>query len=1103
MAHQVRYNVGIDVGSRSLGLSAIEIDSAGNPLRILNAMSHIHDGGVDPDSNKTALTRRNVSGVARRTRRMYRARRKRLQALDGFLTTNGYPLADLATTEDMAAWNARATLTSSKLTGDELKANLSLAMRHMARHRGWRNPYTATSSLYSPQQTPSPGFETIRESVETLTGSKPAPDATLAEMIVANPDIRLKLRGEGGLLSERLHQKDSALEIHKIARVQGFSEEFTRSLIDKVFAAKSPKGSAKDKVGVDELDRTQKRAWRATREFQEYRIIALLANVRIQERVDGKKAAIRPLNVEERNKVFNFLNTYTAKDFPTWEHVADLINVDRGDLKGTATSTDDGERVSSFPPINNTEQTFANAAVKEIRNFWKKANQASKDALVDAFSNVDTPEEGSPEGIAAATLLRNLPVESLEKIESIRLPDGRSAYSEKTLARLSAYMLENVADLHEARQAVFGVSDTWAPTVPSIGEPTGNPAVDRVIKAVNRWLLMAENRWGAPLSINIETLRDGFKSERLAREIDRDQNKRAQRNLASRETMAKALNIEGKPRRSELFRYQAIQRQNGQCAYCGKGIDFKSAELDHIVPRAGVGSTNARHNLLAACRGCNRDKGKLPFAVWAQQTSIPGVSLDEAIERVRMWPTDSGLTSSAMKKFQADVILRLRRVSEDDELDARSKEAVSWMAVELHRRIKGHFSENHTLEGSTPKVRVFRGEVTSTARKASGIDKRFKLLGNSRGKNRLDRRHHAVDAAVIALMSGTVAQVLTERNSLRSQQELSGIPDFDYGDWREFTGRTIEAQVIYRRWQEQMKALVPMLQKAVDDDRVPVVENIRLRLGNGLAHEETIHALERVQLSTELSVEQIDRAATPALWTALTRHPDFDWKTGLPEDSTRRITVNGTKISAGDDIELFKCKAGAIKVRGGYVELGAAFHHARLYKIQAGKKVSYAMMRVYTADLLKHRHEDLFSAELHPSTMSMRQAEPKLRAALRAGTAEYVTWFVVGDELNLNAMKIATGQAATFMEEFGETRHWRIRGFFSNSKLRLKPSQFASEGITKDTSIDSKKVIDTRGWLPAVNRIFGSGEAIIVRRDTHGRARISQAQALPSSIKVE
>lgn len=1098
-AQQKRYLIGVDVGSRSLGLAAIEVDQNGKPVSVLNALSLIHDAGLDPSAHGRALTRKYVSGVARRTRRMYRERRKRLAQLDAFLVQNGFPLEDLARTNDFATWEARAALAASKIaTEDEFKKKLSLALRHIARHRGCRNPYSPVESLYSPPQNKSPSLESIQKEFEQLANIRTSSDATVAELVVQAGGGK-KLRGEGGLLSERLHQTDLALEIHKIANTQELTEDFTHDIIHHVFKAKSPKGSAEKSIGKDSLDPSQKRAQRATRSFQEYRIATILSNLRIVDKT-FQSCKTRPLTTNERQICFEFLNSYTKKEPPSWTDIAHLIGIDRHSIKGTATITDDGERALSSAPINETNHSFANCKIKEIKQFWKESTASERDALTKVFSNVEYTDEEAPEAIAATALLRSLPSDKLEKTDSIRLPTGRAAYSEITLDRITNFILSNEADVSAARSSIFNVSQDWRPTPPPIHQQTGNPAVDRVMKAVNRWLLLAEYRWGTPERINIETMRTGFKSEKSAREIKRNQLLRAKRNKESISEMVKSLNIKGNVRRSELIRFQALQRQNGQCAYCGRSINFKTMELDHIVPRAGVGSTNSRANLLATCGRCNREKGNAPFAVWAQNTKVPNVSVEAAVQRVHEWPMDPDLRGKAWKNFQLDVIRRLTQSCEDEELDSRSKESVSWMAIELYRRLEGHYRDNSLAPA--PKLSVFRGEVTASARRASGIEKSIRLLGNKLGKNRLDRRHHAVDASVIALLRPTVAQVLTERNSLRSQQLLTGRADPVFGDWKEFSGSSPESRYAFSRWKEQMKSLVPLLQSSIDRDEIPVTENIRLRLANGLVHEEKVRPLQKVKLSEAFTPEMINRSATPALWTALTRSVGHDWTSGLPQDPNRRITVNGTIFSGNDEIELFPVKPACLRVRGGYVKLGQAFHHARLYRVRSNGKASYCMMRVYSIDLKRHQNHDLFKVELPPESISVRQTKRKLQEAFRNGTAEYVTWFVLGDELHLDSSRIAAGQVATFIREFGEVYRWRIRGFESESQLHLKPSYFSAEGLDEEVSSASSKIIDSRGWRPYVDKLFREGNVTIVRRDSHGRPRYSSRDGLPTTLKI-
>ncbi|PAK63154.1 hypothetical protein B9K00_12875, partial [Staphylococcus caprae] len=58
------------------------------------------------------------------------------------------------------------------------------------------------------------------------------------------------------------------------------------------------------------------------------------------------------------------------------------------------------------------------------------------------------------------------------------------------------------------------------------------------------------------------------------------------------------------PNRADIRRNSIIQDQESQCLYCGKEVGVLTAELDHIVPRAGGGSSK-RENLAAVCRACN------------------------------------------------------------------------------------------------------------------------------------------------------------------------------------------------------------------------------------------------------------------------------------------------------------------------------------------------------------------------------------------------------------------------------------------------------------------------------------------------------------------
>lgn len=688
-------------------------------------------------------------------------------------------------------------------------------------------------------------------------------------------------------------------------------------------------------------------------------------------------------------------------------------------------------------------------------------------------------------------------------------------------------MLSEGVDLHTARRLEFKVSDDWKPAVEPIGAPTGNPAVDRVLKQVSRWLHAATERWGEPTVINIEHARDGLGSERVARELMRENEKRRKANASAVAEMAAKLKLSGKVHRSDQIRYFALQRQNCQCLYCGAPITYTTAEMDHIVPRADGSSTNDRSNLAAVCRTCNHMKGKIPFAVWASSDKAnQEVSLTGALERVNMWQRDNGVSPKQFKQLQCEVCARLKSKKPDQEFDGRSMESVAWMAVELRTRIEGFYRSRG--EESVPSVGVYRGQLTAEARKASGFESRVNLIGG-RGKTRFDRRHHAMDALVIALMNPSVSRTLALRLNMRDAQRLTGVEE----TWKHFYGKPGEASKRFESWRESMLRGVELFNIALSDNAIPFVENIRLRVGSSVIHDATVRSFcppktpdgkqiitkgygDQHALGSAMPVELVDRAETPALWTALTRCPDFDPTKGLPENPQRTISVNGTRVGPTELVNFFEfSKSGpkaCLKVRGGYVDLSGAIHHARIYRID-GKKTTYAMVRVFQVDLLRLKDQDVFTTPLKPSTISMRTAEPKIREALANGTATQIGWLVEGDELVIDPSKYSGGFIGEVLARYPEATSWRVSGFKTPSKLRMKPLLLSKEGFVDEneaakfgveaTTEAIQKTVDDPGWLPAVNVLFGAGGVRVIRRNCLGEERYCSSASLPVSMTLE
>src|SRR5699024_976126 len=317
----------------SLDVLTIDIGHLKRLSRSLSPMSLFLDSELHPDKQQQAFTPLASSCVPRRTLRLYLRRRHRVIRLEKFLNQQGWKTLPFEEYKDpYFPWKARVALVNGYITDDSERGEmLSVALRHIANHRGWRNPYKKTTTLHNPGS-PSDSFESIRKQLEEKVGRKIPEDATVAQVIAFADWGNDRLRGgdkqkdkakeKAGLsdeikhavISARLQQRDHAREINEICRIQKIDDTLRKKIIDLVFEAESPKGSQLGRVGKDPLQPKLDRALKASDAFQRYRIAALIGNLRI--RVDQKNST--PLSAEQRRLLFDYLVNLEHKKEPTW-----------------------------------------------------------------------------------------------------------------------------------------------------------------------------------------------------------------------------------------------------------------------------------------------------------------------------------------------------------------------------------------------------------------------------------------------------------------------------------------------------------------------------------------------------------------------------------------------------------------------------------------------------------------------------------------------------------------------------------------------------------------------------------------------------------------
>lgn len=1098
---QRRYRVGIDVGDRSVGAALVAFDDDGIPERVLHAVSYRHDGGIDPTTNKTPQSRKHTAGVARRVRRMRARRTKRLAALDRALIELGLPVRDVSDGETYEPWRMRARCVEGFIEDDaERRDAVSRALRHIARHRGWRNPWHSVRRERL-ESVPTATHQKNVAAAQAVFPGEIAADATVGQLGEVASRFNHMIRPRTGkknpkqktaVLNERVMQADQMAEVVAIWTTQRMPEAELNAVLELVFGQERPVVKAEN-IGRDELPGMGHlpRAPKASFEFQEFRIRATAATIGVRARQGSSKA--ERLDADAVDAVSHWLLEWDADDDPTWADVAvEALNLDPRFIK--APVFDDVRRMTA--PVNRTARILRKALKKRhnapVRTWWESASAESRAALVAFLVDPTDENEDLLDRTGLSDVVAAWPEEVLDDLTNLNYEVGRAAYSRESLSKMTTIMAEQRVGLHDARKIAFGVDDTWAPALPQLSEPTGQPTVDRVLPIVRRIVMAAYERYGVPEAVYIEHARSALLGPAARAEHQREVNA----NRREREKNRQILIEQGidDPNRSDIRRWHQVQLQNCLCLYCGQTISAAAggAELDHVVPRAGGGS-NRRENLVAVCRQCNSEKGKLLFAVFAARTQREGVSVEAALERVRgfQWrPAD--------RAVKRGLVHRLKQTAADDPIDERSLESTAYSAVEVRRRLERFYSDHASPEAPRPEIFVFGGSITSEARKAGGIDAIIRLRGKD-VKDRFDARHHAVDAAVMTLVDRSVARTLQQRSDMRYAHRLTGSEPA----WREHAGDSAAAQSRFAEWKKKSYRLAELLREAISADAIPVIFPLRLGVNRGSVHKDTVRAAVPKRLGDAWSAAELDAVVSPAAHMALSSV--FDGAAELPHDDGRMLTVGKRRLHADDTISLLPGHAAAIEVNGGVVEIGESIHHARLVAWRDRKGViQFGMVRVFTAEIPFMQRlagkKDVFSIPVHPSTLSYRGVQLRVRKALDAGIAVELGWITQGDEIEIGLDDVAsmTPEFRQFIAEIPEQR-WRVDGFKDGGRLRVRPALLSAEGDAAVSDLVSK-TLDKGSFVNAAGFI-GAPSSVVIRRSALGVPRWRSAQGhLPVSF---
>lgn len=1106
--------VGIDVGENSVGLATIQVAQNGG-TSVENLLVVLHDSGKDGvASGKTGSVSRMASGgVARRVRRLLRNRRKRKNALEKKLAELGYPLPQLDNQPTYAPWEARIQLLGGKIT-DELsrKKLLSIAIRHMSNHRGWANAWVSLDSYWDYEE-PSAEFLKAVESAKEIPGilevdpSKIQYQADLARYALSS-EIQLRPRkntlgGRPNLLGTQ-RRSDVVREWRAICRIQEVGKDECEALGKIAFSQEKPKVPV-GRVGNDWLPgfENRKRAAKSSLEHQEFMILQSVANLAVRR--EGSRERDR-LSLDDQHLVVDFLSGVVSKDErPTWRDIAEkVLEVPANRLVHSQPE----EQLSGLAPVNSSLlQIHSLPAKHPVRSWWVDAEPSKRSEFLLYFA--DPAEVQLPEGIQAELeqLVLDLDEKELEKFEKLKFAAGRSAHSRGALQLINSEFERSGDPYVTVRNRLFGEITNLGPKAENLDAKSEHPTLQRIMPIIRRYLLGLEKRGLHPSRVSIEHVRDAFLGFNAKQEASLEMiRNRKSREVAKEDIKNSGYGISNTDNVDDgmIRKFQALRRQNSQCLYCGDTPGWTGIEMDHIVSRKS-GGNSTRANLVAVCKDCNARKGKMNFAQFAASGIKPSVTLEGALGRADAYLKHE-LDDKQLRRLKADTKRRLKQTESDEPIDERALASTAYAAVEVRRRII------ESLDLPSQNVPVYSGKVVSAARHASGIDGILQLRGSLNVKTRFDRRHHAIDAAVVAMLNPSVARTLAERDDLRRSARDT---DEDNG-WKTYEGSGPAAIEAFKAWKQQMAVLAEQIQKEIAADRAVVMQPVRYSAHHAALHLDGKAPHVRKRLGEDWSSEERARIVDDRVYEQVsgTAKPSES----LPSDDSRTVRLpSGKVLSSDDEIFMFPSLAARQPLpNGSSSELGPTVHHIRLFRWPDGKgSWKVGVVRVWASDLYDLKEGvkgDLLTSPLRESSRAVRRAngtKSGVRDAIAAGVAEHVGTFVIGDEILIDPAEWKGDNApGRFLSEFPES-HWKLLGAMSDSQFTLGPVYLSQEGISEESKTGNRsrlvevsqsaaKVIGDRLVITA-SSLWTTPSTLVVRRSSLGEIRGSGSNSPPAT----
>ena len=747
--------LGLDVGTNSIGWCLVEDDQ-----RIIDIGVRIFSDGRDPKSGASlAVDRRNARAMRRRRDRYLGRRSAFLNALiaHGMMPTDADEAKLIA---ERDPYDLRKRALDQRLEHYEI----GRALFHLNQRRGFKSNRKADRTSKDNEGGKIIGGEQALDRAMAETGAE-----TLGQFLAQQVTKRVRMNSEQQDYDFYPQRRHIEHEFGRIWEAQAkhhpaLLTETVRAELHRILFFQRPLKA--QEVGVCTFVNLEKRLPKAHPLFQQRRLYEEVNQLEIT--TPGARS--RRLTLEERDRLILKLNGAKTASFASLGKLLKLAGV------------------QSFNKASETRTHLAgdeiNAAMSDAKLFgnrWADFGRDRQWLIVETLIEQEDPDElhaflteqGLDEtGIAAADrAARNFPeghgrlgpsattliLDEHRKAvitydEAVRRAFPHLHHSDfrtgEVLSKLPYYGELLTREIPPGSQIE---SDPPEKRWGTITNPTVHIGLRQVEKLVNAIIDTHER----PDEIVVELARE----LKLNEKDKEEHNRRMRKDMADaqrRSRMLQGVDVDGTPigapiapdtgaNRALLKAWEELNPSNPldrRCPYCAEPIGplglFSEAETDHIIPYSRSLDDSAG-NKVVAHRHCNRAKGNLtPWEKWGETDRWDVIA--EQVTRMRknkQWR----FGPEAMAKVESDGGFLARQLTDTQYLSRLTRTYLSSLYADKE-------------QGG---VYVIPGRMTAMLRRLWGLnallpDHNFVTNEHSNApKNRLDHRHHAIDAAVTAV----------------------------------------------------------------------------------------------------------------------------------------------------------------------------------------------------------------------------------------------------------------------------------------------------------------------------------------------------------------